>query len=323
MGNRNSIQIPCENTFCILCEGNLAEPYSCGFDYQYWTTEQQFCFVRCLKCSHIYLNPRPTLESASLIYPSNYYTITGRHTEKGSKLIALFKRHTIRRRLSFIRKEIGPRPAILEIGCGDCALLLDLKKIYPESLLTGIDLFIPDSIHQRINSLDIKIIEGSIENTDLPLESYDLVIMNQLIEHLWDPVNVLKKIHTLLRPGGLVSIETPNIGSYDQKFFSDGTWGGFYFPRHLNVFSFSTLQLLLEKTGFEIVRQENLLAPIIWIFSLNAKLSSTKNKDRWYVNLFSDQNPACLAFFTVVDIFAKLIGKITSNQKAIVRRRDI
>jgi SAM-dependent methyltransferase len=322
MENKDSRQIPCENSFCILCGSNVAESYACGFDYQYWTTNQQFRFVRCLQCHHVYLNPRPTIESADLIYPPNYYTMTGIHTEKYSKLIAFLKRHIIRRRLSFVRKDIGSRPAVLEVGCGDCALLLDLRKVFPEASLTGIDLFIPDSIHQIADSLDIKIIEGSIENTDLPLGSYDLVVMNQLIEHLWDPVNVLKKIRASLRPGGFVSIETPNIGSYDHKLFSDGTWGGFYFPRHLNLFNFKTLRLLLEKTGFKMVRQENLLAPIIWIFSFRAKLSSTKKKGDGWDAFLSDRSPACLAFFTVVDILAKYLGRITSNQKAIVRRSD-
>ena len=313
--------IPLENTPCILCQSSEAQLLASGFDYEYWVSEQEFHFASCARCGHIFQNPRPKLSSASRLYPSNYYTLAGRHTKASSRLIALAKKMVIGRRLAFFGRMLKKGCHVLEVGSGDCNLLLNLKQKYPNSEFTGIDLVFSKSAINACKLDNISLLKGSIEEIALPQNTYDIVIMNQLIEHLWKPVQVLQKLHGALRRNGFLNIETPNISGYDRKFFVNSKWGGYYYPRHLNLFSFESLAKLLKKTGYNLVRQKNLVAPIIWTFSLHGSLGPTKNRQQsLWAKFFTDRNPLCLAFFSFLDFIAIKSGLTSSNQKTIAKK---
>jgi SAM-dependent methyltransferase len=270
----------------------------------------------------VYLSPRPAPEAANYIYPKDYYTVAGKHTAKASLLIAAMKKHVIRRRLGYVKRLLPENPRIIEVGCGDCQLLIDLKRIFPKAELVGVDMFLPDEMKKNAHAMGLKLIEKPIEDVVLAQGYFDLVIMNQLIEHLWDVDGTMAKLYDSLKTGGVVSIETPNVGSYERAFFPEGTWGGYYTPRHFNLFGFATMRRLLEKHGFKVVRQENLLAVVVWAFGFKSLCSINKRLQEFSVGrFFSDTNPACLGLFTCVDLIAKAMGLTTSNQKAIAVKR--
>ena len=311
--------IPLETIGCALCDSNRCTPIAQGYDYEYWTSDQSFTMVACADCGHIYLNPRPTADSGALIYPSNYYTVSGRHQASNSQLIARMKKKVIRGRLKAFESLFDGAPNVLEIGSGDCALLLDIKERCPKASVTGVDIAFPSHIWDQRDALGLTLYQGKVEDIDLPDSTYDLVIMNQVIEHLWHPLDVLKKIASALKPGGRVSIETINTDGYDRRFFHRGTWGGYYFPRHLNLFNFDALRRLADRAGLGVDGQYSLVAPIVWTFSVHAWFCSTKAGSRGLLGRFlSDRNPLCLAAFTALDLVALLCGWTTSNQKTIL-----
>ena len=315
--------IPMEETICALCGSSRSEIIARGHDYQYWTSPQIFTIVKCADCGHLYQNPRPVIEAADLIYPSDYYTRSGRHTRKSSRLIAAFKEKIIRRRLNPVNQYLKPKARLLEVGCGDCELLLNLKKAYPEIEVEGIDLAVNAEVRQRCREAGITVTETPAETAVLPENSYDLIIMNQLIEHLWRPGDLLKRLHRSLRPGGALSIETINTAGYDRKLFKNGRWGAFYFPRHLNLFNFVTLARFLNNNNFRVTRQFSLLAPINWAFNWRAFFSPVpEKKNTIFARFFVDSNPVCLAVFTLVDLIALAAGLTTSNQKTIAVKEN-
>ena len=76
----------------------------------------------------------------------------------------------------------------------------------------------------------------------LPADSYDLVIMNQLIEHV--AIAARPALHgdvRDLRPGGHLFLETPNLDSLDARAFRRRYWGGYHLPRHFHLFDSRTL----------------------------------------------------------------------------------
>lgn len=313
----------CQETVCVLCGSKANRPFASGYDYEYWTSEKEFIVVQCENCGHLYLNPQPKPESWSVIYPSNYYTLTGRHSEDSSRIIALLKKMIIRKRLSYFRKQLTGTMRILEVGCGDGSLLIDLKNSFPNISATGVDLAFTEDIINRNLRAGITLITGRIEDVSLPKKEFDLVIMNQLIEHLWNPRDVLRKIHDSLVPNGMISIETINTSAYDRKIFRGGLWGSFYFPRHLNFFNFNSLEKLLTICGFEVCKQFSLLAPINWTFNFHACFSRTKKPKKTMADrFFTDSNPICLSIFTAIDAIALLLGFTTSNQKTIARKKN-
>lgn len=316
-------EIFCEPTFCALCGYDSPEVIANGYDYMYWTSEQKFSCVQCKKCGHIYLNPRPVPHEAAKIYPKNYYTLTGRHLAKSNKIIAYMKRKIISNRLAFFNEIFKKQSNIIEIGCGDCALLIELKKKYPHIHCTGVDIAFSEERYLLCAEVGVDLIQGKIEEIDLPELHYNLVIMNQLVEHLWNPQKVIQKIHRCLIPDGLISIETINISGYDRRFFSRAHWGGYYFPRHLNLFSSKTLRQFLLNNDFEIKKQYSLLAPVVWTYSIHASLCpNPEKKESLASRFFSDSNPVCLGLFTCIDTIAVLFRFTTSNQKVIARKMN-
>ncbi|MCD4779944.1 MAG: class I SAM-dependent methyltransferase [Candidatus Omnitrophica bacterium] len=313
--------IPVEQVQCIFCRDNDFSIIAEGFDYEYWSSQQKFSWGECQTCGHFYLNPRPTPASWADLYTSNYYTLSGKHTARSSRIVATLKKHVIRRRLKKFISMVPADAHVLEIGCGDGSLLTDLKDIRPQMTLTGIDLAFSDITKQQCSDRKINLIEGGIETIDLPQNTYNFVIMNQLIEHLWNPQKALTNIFQAMKKDGLISIETVNMDGYDRKIVTDGKWGGYYIPRHLNLFTFKSLRRLLEECGYTVQHQYSLLAPIIWTFSLHAVLCPTfREKKSLADKFFSDRNPVCLALFTLVDILASLCGQTTSNQKIIAKK---
>ncbi len=158
---------------------------------------------------------------------------------------------------------------ILEIGAGHGELAESLLKTdLPIRRYVALELSSPRAsiLQQRINDSRFEVIEGNIEELDKDIGRYDAVIMVALIEHLIDPLGVMRKIkESLLKPGGFVYINTPNfadIGCRRKLLFGrfpstaskdeglltyDGQPVKLYDEGHLHYFTFSSLRKMLER----------------------------------------------------------------------------
>ncbi len=311
--------IPVEEIDCVLCGSQAFKIEAIGLDYVYGTSEDQFTFVRCSSCGHLYLNPRPIAEAVSIIYPSSYATFSGRFT--GGALISRVKSWVILSRFRYLKTDLLAGSCLLDIGCGDGQFLMSLRERYPEADLHGLDWNFTESTRRILESKRITLLNGLVEQVDLGVERYDVITMNQIVEHLWQPDIVMDKCFRALRPGGVIAVETPNADGYDRYLFRNGVWGSYYFPRHLHLFTFRSLSHFLAKHGFIVERQDHLLSPICWVYTMTA-LARRRGLHcgmiRWF---FRDTNVAALALFTVIDLlFARSWGRTTSNQKAIARK---
>jgi len=82
---------------------------------------------------------------------------------------------------------------------------------------------------------------------------FDYVTMDQVIEHLQDPVSQIKDIYGILKPGGILIISTPNSNSLTAKLLRE-KWLHWHVPYHLHFFSKHSISLLAEKTGFKLIK---------------------------------------------------------------------
>ncbi|MFP6638778.1 MAG: class I SAM-dependent methyltransferase, partial [Myxococcota bacterium] len=151
---------------------------------------------------------------------------------------------------------------------------------------------------------------------------YDAVIMLQLIEHVEDPSLVCDRIRSLLKPGGVLIIETPNLGGLDYKIFSGRWWGHYHFPRHWNLFSKSTLIQMLNQRGLEVVHSEYLISTSAWIIS-HHNFFKDRGWPQWIWRFFSYQNPLLLVLAVTIDTLRTHLGLETSNQRVIARKPDV
>jgi len=96
--------------------------------------------------------------------------------------------------------------------------------------------------------LGCEIRTGPFEASGFEEESFDVVTMWDVIEHLHDPVSAVMEAWRILRPGGLLAISTPNYNSFSRHVLGK-KWEGLIPPRHLFVFSPRTARRLIAATG--------------------------------------------------------------------------
>jgi 2-polyprenyl-3-methyl-5-hydroxy-6-metoxy-1,4-benzoquinol methylase len=290
---------------CCVCDISDAELVGQGEDYEYSSTPDTFSAFQCNSCSLVYLNPRPAASEFETIYPPTYHAFDFSPKKYGF----VFK---VRARLEAMRtlkrcRNLPDDARILDVGCGD-GFHLSLLREYGNKKwnLEGIDL--DRRAVDAATRAGLKVHLGSVEEIDLPTESYDLVFMIQTIEHVEKPDAVLRAIYRLLRKGGRLVIVTDNTGSFDFKFFKSRYWGGYHFPRHFNLFNRKSLTKLAEKTGFEMADLITIVSPVNWVYTIHNGLVGGK-KPKWLSERFTLKSTVSLSFFTVLDMILQKFGK--------------
>ncbi len=302
-------------TRCVLCGEDSGVFEADGLDFEYATCTNRFQFVRCSRCDHLYLNPRPGVEDLGTIYPSNYYA----YAAESDGLVARLRRRWEGSKVRSYREWVGEGSRrLLDIGCGNGRFLALLDEFGPPDWeLEGID-FDSDAAEQ-CRARGYRTHVGRVEEFDPGDERYDGVIMLQLIEHVEDPAAIARRVYSLLRPGGVFIIETPNTGGFDYRWFKRSWWGHYHFPRHWNLFSTAALQRLLGECGFTIERTDYLISTSAWIISLHNYFLD-KGYPQAITRFFHYQNPLLLALFVVADTLRAKLGGQTSNQRLVARR---
>jgi SAM-dependent methyltransferase len=100
------------------------------------------------------------------------------------------------------------------------------------------------ALHRGLDKkvLDINILANS--------PAFNGITLSHIIEHVHDPVAVITRCYRLLKPGGWLWLETPNIDSQKHPLYGEN-WRGLEAPRHLILFNNNSLRFLLSTTGFE------------------------------------------------------------------------
>lgn len=294
-----------EPAICCLCGVEDADPVGVGEDFEYRTSPDTFLAVRCRRCGLVYLNPRPADAEAGRIYPDHYHAFDFKPEEFGL-VFRVRRRLEARRALGWCR-DLPDDARILDVGCGDgfhLKLLSDYGR--PGWTLEGVDTDERATAAARRAGLTVH--RGRVEELDLPPGRYHLVLMVMTVEHLADPVGVMRAVGRLLAPGGKVVIVTDNAGSPDFGLFGGRHWGGYHFPRHLCLFSTRTLGRLAERSGLTAEHVGTTFSPVNWTYSVRNCLDDWGGP-RWLVNRLSLKSAPALALFTLLDLPFALIGR--------------
>jgi len=296
--------------FCWCGESNKHDDkLGLATDFEYETTHLEFGYRRCNSCSSIYIDPIPKEEEIQYLYPSNYEPYRFHELPK----LVLFVRNRVQRRKFVPYVKDGDR--VLDIGCGNGNLCLDIKSEYKQSLVMGIDFH----IDQRLtNQNGVEFREISISGTtNLGLE-FDRVFSLQVIEHFANPKMVVQMAWNHLEIGGTFVIETPNWMSIDFRLFGKRFWGGYHCPRHLTIFASKSIKRLLEEEGFQVNEIRYLMSPAFWIQSMHHFVSK---RSRVVASFFVIKNPIALFLACLVDGILLVLRKRTSNMRIVASKR--
>ncbi len=259
---------------CYICDGNGNYLYKDLRDRVHGV-EGVWNIIKCdnPSCKLLWLNPKPSMDSIHLLY-KDYYT---HHTVKEKRpkdfeviLDFPFKIiYSLLKRILFIRYErkrlnhmyLGKNGGrLLEIGCGNGERLSWLRSKGWDVEGVEID---RKAIKIATHKFNLRIYYGDLISLNLEPQIYNAIIMNHVIEHLYEPLEILKECYRLLKLDGTLVITTPNTQSLGHITFKE-SWMGLDPPRHLYLFNHYNLKMLVEKAGFKIIK----------IFTSSAKAES-------------------------------------------------
>ncbi|MGA1791255.1 MAG: class I SAM-dependent methyltransferase [bacterium] len=313
-----------EHINCPMCGNGSFSHVASDRDIEYATSNRTFNFVQCEKCNLLYLNPRPVAEEASRIYPKTYHSVNINSPLHSDPNVDKTRERLDKNRCKDILSLLQPGDTVLDIGCGDARMLQLFKKFGPRDLgLVGIDINTDKEFIEKMKGEGITIINVYFEDFDMSrLNNIKVVIMNELMEHLWNPSLCLEKLFHDLKPGTYLSIETPDIDCISRRLFSKKYWGGYHFPRHLQLFSKKNLRYYLEKGGVEIVKQYSILAPSFWIITFRNILGlNSYERSKSIFEFLNFKNVIVLGTFTIMDFLLLVLGLPTATQRIIAVKR--
>lgn len=203
-------------TNCLVCKDDVGEkvlaeklirtlPENEVFD-------GQLRIVQCVQCGLRYLNPAPHPDDLGQIYSYDVYVDSTNNNE----VLQEYFYQTMQRQCSSLHR-------VLEIGCGTGEFLANLESRGIE--VAGVEF--ADSAHRvKFNG---RLYVGRMEDLEIPEASFDGILLLNVIEHLGDPDNVLKKIRSMLAPGGVLLLRFPN----SDLFFNPGYKYLIEWPKYL------------------------------------------------------------------------------------------
>ncbi len=227
-----------EKIFCDLCGWREYDTFLNNIKSPEF--DEEFTLVKCTKCGLVYINPRPRESQIGKYYSgSNYFSDTSNARQKYSFLYDMvFKVAKVK------------KGKVFDIGAGTGLFLTEFKKRGWE--VDGLE---PANVGRRIakTKFGISLKKDDLLDIDFKDKYFDLVVLNNVIEHLHKPVESLNKVSRIVKKGGCVLISCPNIDGIGSLLFRK-KWYGMDVPRHLYQFNPETLGVLLNQSGFKIVK---------------------------------------------------------------------
>jgi SAM-dependent methyltransferase len=234
-----------EEVDCLLCGGRTWSPLVESPDTTSGGTGLWFAVVQCQRCGLCFTNPRPSTETIGRFYPSIYRP--HRTRRRPTRLVDRVRgRRKSKRNRSRIPWHGEGR--LLDFGCGGGTFLARMHALGWQ--VTGLDVSAA-AVNRVRNEIGLRAYLGSLPHPQLEPASFDVISMRHSLEHVHFPLNVLREARQLLVPGGKLVISVPNIDSLPFRWFGSA-WYGLDLPRHLTHFAPWTLQLMLERAGFEV-----------------------------------------------------------------------
>jgi SAM-dependent methyltransferase len=144
-----------------------------------------------------------------------------------------------------LRAQSGGR--LLDVGCGGGELLAFLRSLGWQVEGVEVD---PVAVERaRAKSLTVHL--GTLEDQRLSADRFDVITMNHVIEHVHDPIGLLRECRRILKPGGRLAVTTPNLDSWGHRCFRNA-WLALDPPRHLYLFNCQSLAAIGQRAGFTV-----------------------------------------------------------------------
>jgi 2-polyprenyl-3-methyl-5-hydroxy-6-metoxy-1,4-benzoquinol methylase len=194
--------------------------------------------VECRHCSMIYV-PTPVPEHTSILEDYRHY-----RGEFTSHLV------TFSKRLEDSEKILGHQGRLLDVGCA-------LGHLGEAARRRGWDVYVTDvsefAVLESRKKFGLNGFISSPHKLSVKPARFDLITMNDVVEHLSHPLELLRDVKMALSSRGLLHVTTPNVNSFWSRIMGKN-WFHLRPNEHWLYFSKETLRSVLERSGFEVIQ---------------------------------------------------------------------
>jgi len=260
---------------CIAC-GSAMQPYlERMFDDRYGFPGY-FSLHRCPSCGQLQTAPLLSDDALPSLY-GNYYPRREIDIDALQRTVGDPGSTAEVRRRWFSgtgnQGQYAARPGmvVLDYGCGAGQSLLELAKLGAEAYGLEAD----PNVRQVVEALGLQIYIGKIDDNPFPGITFDLIVLNQVLEHIPQPDLLLRKLAARLRPGGRIALSVPNSASiYCRRFGRD--WINWHIPYHLHHFNPRSIRLFFVRHGWHVVSVRT-ITPNLWtVLQFRAAVERTR-----------------------------------------------
>lgn len=228
---------------CLLCGSERADALF---------VEPPHTVVRCVSCGLVWVTPRFTERSLGAVYDEGYW----RSAAPRARGYADYRRDqplylkTFRRRLAVVRRHVARPGTLLDVGCAAGFFMQVMREegwtVYGVEPSAGI------VAHAR-EQLGLDTIHvGTLHDAPYAAGTFDLVTLWDVVEHVPDPIALLRRARELLAPEGVLILETQDVDSPVARLLGR-RWHHFKHDEHLYHFGRSTVRALLARAGLRVV----------------------------------------------------------------------
>lgn len=210
----------------------------------------EFPYAQCSNCQTIQILEIP--KDIANYYPEHYYSFK-QYVPPITGIKAILKRIFKKYRIRKFRHEILdqlhpinilPTQRILDIGCGRGKLICEMFN-YGFKNIQGVDRFIPQEYQYGHN---VKVLKNDL--SELKNNSYDLLMMHHVFEHMEEPMSELTKAYKLLKNNGYLMIRIPVVNDAWSIYHRD--WVQLDAPRHFFIHTGKSISIMAKEVGFTV-----------------------------------------------------------------------
>lgn len=229
--------------------------------------------VMCDECGSIAISPRFSEDTLKQFYKDHYRLLYAPDFSKDPKLLFQNQIKLGTKIVGFLPKELAAiKGKILDVGCACGGALIPFKEL-------GWDVYGCDYDENQINygkKQGLNLVGGGLDAIELRSSQFDVILLNDVLEHQRDPQSFLLRLKKILKPNGVIYIQMPGIRDLENNDYPD-------FLRdlqlaHLFYWDLTQLDFLFCLAGFEMIKGNEVIKALFRISPKQSNLTIEEKK---------------------------------------------
>ncbi len=241
-------------TKCLYCGSDRLAPWLTDIKDRLGYVPGSWSFLRCARCGSAHMSPMPKQEAITGLYPPVYsFRPDFEIKSKLKRILAALEEQTFyfflhRNEVATIQRVTGVMSgAVLDVGCGTGDRLTRFARAGYQ--VRGMEIQ-PELVQYVRAHLGLEADAGTLDTISYPKDSFNIVTISWVIEHLLDVKSALKKIYGVLKPKGWIAAEVPFSDSFQSRNLGNKWCTYSEAPRHLGVPSQEGARRAFADSGF-------------------------------------------------------------------------